>query len=132
MASSLIAYSAMVKIFVSTNAFSGTLPATKVRVYYGSGYKNYTNNVVLPLSTIDTNLVARYDANLCSNVVYTNFYVVPVYGLVLNQPFFYGVKYINTNGEETEMLYESECAFIVTNQFDVGSPPQPLNVRISQ
>ena len=130
--SALFAYSAIVKFFFDTNAVSGNLPASTVKIFYGVTQTNYSNQVEMPLllNNLNTNTPIGYNANACSNLPALGRYEVRLYGLTLGQPFYYGVKFVNTNGEETAMLFESTCAFTVTNNMDIVAVPPPKNVRV--
>jgi len=131
---SLVSNSAMVRIIFNPNVnippTTNGIPVTHLKFYYGAQLQTYTNYVVWSLDNNITNTVpiSVYDPVGC--VIFTRecYVIVPVYGLELGQQFYYGYIAINSNGQESPIIAQSICGFIVTNVLD--KPVSPMNLRL--
>lgn len=115
----VIAYPAMIVYrwnAVNNPVTAGGLPAYKLRLYYGSSLKNYTNHIDVLLSSINTtNVYHGWDQYNCVWVDVSNYVEVKVTGLVLSQQIYSAYSVINSNGVESPLINESTCGFTVTN-----------------
>lgn len=101
---------------VNNPVTAGGLPAYKLRLYYGSSLKNYTNHIDVLLSSINTtNVYHGWDQYNCVWVDVSNYVEVKVTGLVLSQQIYSAYSVINSNGVESPLINESTCGFTVTN-----------------
>jgi len=127
-----IAYPAMI-IYrwnaVNNTVTVGGLPAYKLRLYYGSSLKNYTNHVDVFLSSINTtNVYHGWDQYNCVWVDTINYVEAKVTGLVLNQQIYSAYSIINSNGLESPLINESTCGFTVTNNSNGILAPKNLRI----
>lgn len=120
---------AMVKVYVDNSPYSVYgLPATHLKVYYGSQTNSMTNILMCPLTNaVNSNSYPAYDPFNCVTSVRSNQILFSIYGLTLNQQCYYAYAYVNSNGVETPLVLP-KCGFTVTNNTDVILPPTNFRV----
>ena len=105
------------------------LPATHIKMYYGSQLKTYTNSVVAPITNRVVTPHLGYDQYNCVFVTLSNYVQVPIYGLKLSNQIYTAYSFINSNGQESPLINEATCGFTVTNNNDLVQPPERLKTK---
>ena len=120
---------AMVKVYVDNSPYSvNGSPATHLKVYHGSQTNSMTNILMCPLTNIvNSNSYSAYDPFNCLTTIRSNQIMFSIYGLTLNQQFYYAYAYVNSNGVEAPLVLP-KCGFTVTNNMDAISTPTNFRV----